>query len=387
MRPHFRISLLLSALFVTLLLGCETVRFKQMALYDRYEAPEKSVQPAQIVFDDAVGTLWNSLETCGAFEVTREAAHSGQSSIKISWDKGKGCEWIGFGNSFSNWTPADMSEQRFEKALSFYVRTQDKTARTIPLVACLEDFGGGGSYHFVDAGKYLHGLEIDTTWKQVIVPLWDFPVREEEVDIYSIKQMKFQLEGAGSYFLDDIRLIDYSKAAYTKMREDVEAMKPKGAPEQVVYREGQFEFDAWGQHNNRCQTLAEKQAPDAGKFIAWEFNPKDCDWAKWGLNWNGWYQVNLRGVTENGHLKFRCKTDGKAAFRILLEDFRYHSTEVFNSAALKAEYSGWQDVDIPLRELGLQQKGFVMDQIRHLQFVGKTAGTVHFDDIKITTTR
>lgn len=368
-------------LAVLMLAGCETVRFKQIALYDVYEEPVQEEKQDAIIFDEGQGTMWASLSPCGDFEVTKEDAYSGKTSIKLDWDKGRGCEWIGFGNTFSNWAAADMSEERFKKALSFYVRTQRKTAGGIALVAALEDFGGGGSYHFCDASKYLDGLVIDTTWSRMIVPLWDFPVREEEVDIYSIKQMKFQLEGAGAFYLDDIRLIDYTKEEYAAMRDRVEDLKPKGDPNQVVYREGRFLEDAWGYENNRCQKLEEQKGSDGSYSIYWKFDPKDCVWAKWGINWNGWYQVNFRGILDQATLKFKVKTDGKARFRIMLEDHRYHSTEIWTSKTGTA--NSWETVEIPLKDLKLKEKGFALDQIKQLLFEGQEAGTVQVDDIRI----
>lgn len=209
------------------IVGCGTVKFQPQALYDVYEEPAAKEKVEQIVYTDAVGTMWNSLFECGEFEVTKEQAYTGNSSIKLSWNKAD-CEWIGFGNSFSNWTGSDLSQDRFTQALSFYARTPEKSVSAIPIVACLEDFSGGGSYHFIDAGKYLLGLQLDTNWKRILVPLWHFPVFEDEVDIRSIKQMQFQLEGSGSFFLDDIRIVDYTEEAYQAHRTEVELMKPKG---------------------------------------------------------------------------------------------------------------------------------------------------------------
>jgi len=140
--------------FLLLLFGCGTVQFKPMALYDVYEEPPEFAKVEPIIYSDAAGTMWNSLENCGQFEITKETAYSGNSSIKISWNKAD-CEWIGFGNSFSNWRATDMSQDRFNKALSFYARTQEGVNSAIPIVAAMEDFGGGGTYHFIDASKYL----------------------------------------------------------------------------------------------------------------------------------------------------------------------------------------------------------------------------------------
>jgi len=361
------------------MVGCEAVKFKPMALYDHYEEPPPESTLPQIIYEDAVGTMWSSLESCGKFEVTKDVAYSGNSSIRISWDKGKGCDWIGFGNSFSNWGAADMSEARTHKALSFFARTQTKTAGGIPIVACLEDFGGGGSYYFLDAKKYLNGLYLDTTWKQMIIPLWDFPVNEEEVDIYSIKQMKFQLEGAGSYYLDDIKIIEYSREEHAQMRADVEAMKPKGSPNQVVYREGKFLDDVWGYENNSCQTLEERDGN--GKMIYWKYNADGCDWAKWGINWNDWYQANFRGICENSTLSFKYKTASTCQFKVFLDDYEYHGTEIFSSKTAVPE---WKEVRLPMKEWKLKEKGFALDQIKQFRFEGVGNGEVYLDEIKIT---
>ena len=365
-----------------LLAACGTVKFEQQALYNGYAEPAEQEKIAAVIYEDAAGTMWNSLFDCGEFEVTQDLAYSGKACIRLTWDKGKGCEWIGFGNSFSNWEATDMSEERKKKALSFYARTQTGTARSIPIVAAMEDFGGGGSYHFIDAKKYLDGLELDTTWKQIIVPLWDFPIQEEEVDIYSIKQMQFQLEGAGSFYLDDIRLIDYTTEEYEAMRAQVETLKPKGKPEQHVYTEGQFLEDAWGYQNNSCQQLTEEIEGD-NRYINWNYQGNDCSWSKWGINWNGWYAMNFRGVEKTSVLRFRIKASPQAGFSIWLKDFAGHRAQVYERKS-GASTTGWHEVAVPLKTLDLTEKQFVIDQIRELEFVGTSAGEVSIDDIKIT---
>ena len=152
----------MTILFVclSLLASAQFVSFKKQTLYDVYEEPPKQERIEPVIYDDAVGTMWNSLENCGEFEVTNEQSYNGNNCIKISWDKNKGCDWIGFGNSFSNWKPVDMSELLHKQALSFYVRTQSGVAGAVPIVAAMEDAGGGGSYHFIDTKKYLYGLQI-----------------------------------------------------------------------------------------------------------------------------------------------------------------------------------------------------------------------------------
>jgi hypothetical protein len=394
-------NLIFIGLCAAVLTSCSGVNFKQTSLYDVYAEPPIIEEGPAVVYSDAVGTMWNSLEDCGNFEVTNEDAYSGKYSVKLDWNKAD-CEWIGFGNSFSNWAPTDLSQKRFRKALSFYVRTQEKTAKAIPLVACLEDFSSGGSYYFIDAGMYLDGLEMDTTWKQIIVPLWHFPILEEEVNIQAIKQMQFQLEGAGSFFMDEITLIDYSEEQYAQSREKVELMRPHGEANQLVYTEGQLREDAWGYESNECQVLeelryseaqtnrdlefqvADKSSTPAGKVIHWEYSSEDCTWAKWGLNWNGWYPINVRGIHESSVISFRINPSLKSKFTIHLHDFQGHKAEIFNSEGKKLKIGKWNEISVPMESLNLKEKEFVLDQIRQFQFEGKGTGEILIDDIKIS---
>lgn len=370
-------------IFLALFVSCESIKFKKQVLYDVYEQPAPSIKTKQEIFTEGQGLMWNSLFNCGDFEISQDDAYTGKSSIKISWNKAS-CEWIGFGNSFNNWQPVDLSVDRFKKALSFYVRTQSKTAKAIPIVANLEDYSGGGSYYFIDAKKYLVGLEMDTTWKQIIVPLWDFPVIEDEFDVQSIKQMKFQLEGAGSFYLDDIKIIDYSKEEFNKMRAEVELMKPKGELNQIVYTEGNFTEDAWGHLNNSCQELSEKKDSTGNTYIHWTFNSSECNWAKWGMNWNGWYAINFRGIHEKSSVSVKIKAGTGVKFKMFIEDFKGHKAEIFNSNSKNFNSKSWTEITVPLKSLNLSEKGFVLDQMKQIYFTGTEKGEVLIDDIKIT---
>lgn len=372
------------SVLVLLVSACGVVQFREVALYDVYEEPPAKEKVSQIIYEEAAGTMWNSLFECGDFEITNKVSHSGNSSIKISWNKA-GCEWIGFGNSFNNWNGADMSEERFKKALSLYVRTQEKEAGGAPIVANLEDFEGGGSYHFIGSKNYLRGLKIDTNWTQMIVPLWHFPVSEDEVNIYAIKQMQFQLEGSGSFYLDDIQLIDFSEEEYQKMLAEVEAMKPHGAYAQEIYPAPDFDFYVWGHENDNCHKL--QQITDRGgeQYIEWSYDKPNCNWASWGINWNGWYPINLRGVEQKSKMVLELEYTNKMEFEIALKDFKGHSASIFKAKPTKEDGATVQKViEVPLSRLNLSENGFVIDQIRELHFKGIQPGTLKIKQLKIT---
>lgn len=369
-------------LFLPFLFACDSISFKKVALYDKYEEPPPKAKAGTVVFDESVGSMWNSLEDCGTFNITSEAAYNSKYSIKLTWDKSKGCEWLGFGNSYNNWQAVDLSQDRYRQAFSFYARTIEKTAKAIPIVASFEDFGGGANYYFIDTKKYLKGLVVDTSWKQVIVPLWHFPYIEEEFDMYNVKQMKFQLEGAGAFYIDDLKIIEYSKEQYAALRDEVEAMKPKGEMNQVVYREGKLTEDAWGQKGSPCSELSEKTDDSGNQSICWKFDAKDCSWAKWGLNWNDWYQINLRGLEDKAKISFRYKGNKGAGFKVRLECFNYAWAQIFEIPEISDKK--WQTVEVPLSELDLKGKNFALDQVKQLLFEGMGSGEIFFDDIKIT---
>ena len=362
-------------------------KFEQVKLYDEFKKPADQEKMKAVVYSDAEGTMWNSLLDCGEFEISNKAFYAGKSSIKLSWDKSSGCEWLGFGNSFNNWQPANMNTYINKKALTFFVRSQDGKVNGIPIVLALEDFSGGGSYLFIDCKKYLKGLSIDTTWKQVIIPLWDFPIKDEiendDIDISSIKQIKFQLEGSGSYYIDEISLIEYSKNQYKMMISEVENMKPKGFTNQKIYHEGHLDKDGWGTGQKICHSLKEVTDTSGNTFIKWEYESNNCDWAKWGINWNDWYQINFRGIEELCNLEFKMKSNTNSEFSIILEDFKGHSSTIKIPNKNTNNISKWSKIKIPLEDFNLKENNFVLDQIKQITFKGKNSGKVFLDDIKI----
>ena len=63
--------------FLSLLTSAQFVSFKKQTLYDVYEEPPEQERVEPVIYDDAVGTMWNSLESCGDFEVVNELFYSG----------------------------------------------------------------------------------------------------------------------------------------------------------------------------------------------------------------------------------------------------------------------------------------------------------------------
>lgn len=361
-----------------------SIKFEEIPLYDEYKKPLPSSIRQMNIFSDSEGTLWNSLSNCGEFKVTQETSYKGSSSIKLSWNKSKDCEWIGFGNSFNNWQPINLNKLINNKAISFFVRTQSEKVAGLPFVLALEDFSGGGSYLFVDCKKYLKGLSIDTNWKQVIVPMWDFPIGDEvendDLDLFSIKQLKFQLEGAGSFFIDEIELIDFDNSKLKSFQREVELLKPTGERNQIVYRKGQFANDIWGHSSKLCHDLKEFKDSANKIMLSWDFSSSQCNAPTWGINWNNWYPLNLRGLEENTVLYLKSLVDKSASFKIIIEDFKGHASEILIS---ELQVNSWQETRIPLSKFKLSYNKIEIDRIKQIKFQGVGNGKILIEDIKL----
>ena len=106
-------------------------------------------------------------------------------------------------------------------------------------------------------------------WTTLYIPLSRYNFSYQGVDPTNIKQMIIQLEGAGKVFLDDIKIVPFTKEDYNQMLADVEDMRPKGNPNQLIYPSN-FQELAWNIGANDCHSLMEKD-----KQIHWQWN--SCD--------------------------------------------------------------------------------------------------------------
>jgi hypothetical protein len=203
---------------------------------------------------------------------------------------------------------------------------------------------------------------------------YDFSV--QGVDPFGIKQMIIQLEGSGKLYLDDIKVVAFSKEQYAAMLEDVELLKPKGNPNQNIFP-GDFESMAWGTGQTNCQKLMSENG-----VINWQWN--NCsEWKKWGINWNNWYAFNLKGIAEIANLQLSVSKE-HSDFDISLEDFKgkrqtvsivdYQSVELNDSIV---KYT------IPLSEFKLIEEEFALDQMKQFEFFGQESGYASIYEIKL----
>ena len=352
----------LNLLLVSFLLTA-CVEFKPIAVYD-IEPEQDDSQQEKVFFDESLGLLWQNLNGCAELSIVEE---DGSNVIRLDWNK-VNCDWVGFGNSWSNFVADDISDLINTSAISFRVKAVEADQKSIPFVIGLEDYSGGNNYVFSEFKDYADQLSITSDkWTTINIPLSKYNFTYQGVDPTNIKQMIIQLEGAGKVYLDDIKIVPFSEDDYTQMLADVESMRPKGNPNQNIYPSN-FQELAWNIGANDCHNLMEKE-----NQIHWEWN--SCKfYNRWGFNWNNWYAFNLRGIAEQTALQIKLSSDF-SPFNIILEDYTGKSSEIVaNDYAIQNQNDTVSTLNIPLADFKLIEKEFALDRMKQFQFVGNENG-------------
>ncbi|MEJ6734655.1 MAG: hypothetical protein QNK68_05195 [Flavobacteriales bacterium] len=353
-----------------LLVGC--VPFQPISLYDVY--PDKDDKAKQrVFFDDSRGELWSNLKTCGTLEIENL---EGNNVVSLDWNK-TDCDWVGFGNSWSNFMADDISGIIETHAISFKVMAVDSDQKSVPFVVGMEDYSGGSSYYFSHLNLFGDDLIVSNQkWTTFYMPFTFYDFSVQGVDPFGIKQMIIQLEGSGKLYLDDIKVVPFSKDQYAAMLENVELLNPKGNPNQNIFP-GNFEDMAWGTGQTNCQKLMSEN-----EVINWQWN--NCsEWKKWGINWNNWYAFSLRGIVEKTNLQLSVSKN-HSVFDISLEDFK-GKRETISVADYQAKDRNDSIVTytIPLSEFKLIEKDFALDQMKQFEFFGQESGFASIYEIKL----
>lgn len=348
-------------LLLCLLTAC--VEIKPIAIYD-VESKQDNAQQEKVFFDESLGMLWQNLNGCANLNLVKE---DGSNVILLDWNK-VGCDWVGFGNSWSNFVGDDISDYITNSAISFRVKAVDSEQKSIPFVIGLEDYSGGSDYVFSEFKDFANQLSITRyKWTTINIPLSRYNYTYQGVDPTNIKQMVVQLEGAGKVFLDDIKIVPFTDEDYSQMLANVESMRPKGNPNQNIYPSN-FQDLAWNIGVNDCHRLMEKD-----NQIHWQWN--SCKFFnRWGFNWNNWYAFNLKGITQQTALQIKLSSDF-SDFNIILEDYTGKSSELVAKDYVEVSSSDSVSVlYIPVAEFDLINKEFTLERMKQFQFVGDEKG-------------
>ena len=220
--------------FTLFFVSCTTM--KQQALFD---APAEQEIPEGIenfyslkVFDGKLsGENWYSkppeISTSACLNVSStyfispelEASDDAEAepAIRWTWDKKAGdCPWMGIGFGWDGWAGKDMSQITDKAAIQLKVRSVNGHIKSLPLAACLEDYGDNQLWIGFHPPVIENGIIRDDEWSNVILPLaefeWDIA---PNIDMSNIKQMIVQFEAGGDLYVKEINVIPF-KGGFTK---------------------------------------------------------------------------------------------------------------------------------------------------------------------------
>jgi hypothetical protein len=157
-----------------------------------------------IMLDGPAGNeLWSDSKK-GCLKVVLQS----DSSYHLQWDKpGGGCNWVGMGVGWDQWSGKNMSSILDSAAIELRVRIPaGKPARTLPLAFGLEDYSNRQAWMGMSARWVVDG-PIGQEYAHIRLPLQQFNWEEQRTDPGNIKQFIIQFEAAGEVDLRHIRIV------------------------------------------------------------------------------------------------------------------------------------------------------------------------------------
>ncbi len=390
-------SFLVSISAALLLSAC--VEFKPIALYTGDEQEPLAARPAYVglvvepeIFRESARDVWGlEKNDCQTANLTTAAAYSGTQSIAITWNRGnENCTWAGIGIGWDAYAGKDLTEIMAYGAVEFYVRAQEGRMFNLPFVLTLEDYSGGMGFCYT-SNSYFERAIIDEEWQRVVVPLRDFDIRIENLDVTNIKQLQIELQQSGSVYLDDIKLILHEPTPQEPWMVEEKLPDPTAMPIQIF--DDNFIYDnGWGLISDRCQqityTTEQKSVGERAIHAKWDNTLGDCNFTAFGASWNKWRPVDVRPVKKSAGIQFDIKmisTTGldKLSMRVGLEDYDQKKSTVTLQSSYTADggfTTTWTSVTVPFGDLPDEIN---FGNVKQVYFGFDGRGEVYIDNIRL----
>lgn len=226
----------ITTLLVTLTFMVSCVEMKDQAIFDApadQDVPEgiKNFYALNVFEGKLNGEHWFSkppeieskecLDITSTYFITSELDENGEAivepAMRWTWDKQAGdCDWMGMGLGWDGWSGKDLSRITDNAAIQLKVRSVKGDLKSLPLAACLEDYGDNQLWIGFHPQVIENGIIKEDEWSNVTLPLaefeWDIA---QNIDMSNIKQMLVQFEAAGDLYVKEINVIPF-KGGFTK---------------------------------------------------------------------------------------------------------------------------------------------------------------------------
>ncbi len=161
---------------------------------------------ATSVFSDTLVNAWGFLsDDCRTLVVVDSVKYTGTSSLFLQWNTTiQYCDVISVGFAWNDYNQVQATQIIDTYALNFWIRTKQGEATEIPLGICFSDNSGVTSEIITISKKHYDENTLSETWQKVSIPLRDFKMEEQNLNLFEVSQLVFHLQQQGSVFIDEI---------------------------------------------------------------------------------------------------------------------------------------------------------------------------------------
>ena len=380
---------------ILLLVSC--VQFKTATLYQGTEPAEQVAKPVKIsekvepiIYRDATTDSWGlEKDVCQDAMTVSDPVYAGSTALKLSWNRSnEGCKWAGIGFGWDDWVGKDLSELHQYAAVQMYVRSQKGKMFGLPIVLTLEDYSGGMGFAYT-GNKYFERTFIDENWQKVLVPLLDFEIEKENLDLTNIKQLQLEFQNSADIFLDEVELVLYTPEPQESWV--VETKRPDPVTTPITLFDDQFiNNNGWGLISDKCQNFktSNKRKSSGSKSLhaSWNTSNQDCALTSFGVSWNKWFPVNMTSVRETMAIEFALSgfetLSPVNTVKVGFEDYERGKSfaQVGKEHITQGNFkNNWNRITIPLSDI---PNTIDFSNIKQLIFQFDGDGEVFIDEIK-----
>lgn len=154
---------------------------------------------------------------------------------------------------------------------------------------------------------------------------------------------------------------------------------------------GNSSAEVWGLEKDECQDVKSTSvAYEGNSAIEVNWDRGGCEWAGFGIGWNGWSSKDLSDIMHTGAFEFYIRSvEGETSIPLmifLLEDYGgTMCAAVFGSASLESYpiNETWQKAQVPLSWFNNEEEGCDVSNIKQLVIELQNSGSVIIDEMKI----
>ena len=190
--------------------------------------------------------------------------------------------------------------------------------------------------------------------------------------------------------------IQLQKASlYDGVKEDPKSPPPDNlalAVEPEIFREDATDF--WVTDDTSCTTgFMTREVANTGLSslrINWNRDPAVCEWAGFGIGWDGWAGKDLSEIYDHAAIEMYVRSQEGKMFGLpivlTLEDYSGNMAWSYTSNTYFEKYyidEEWQRVLVPLNTFDLDEDGLDITNVKQLQFELQQAGGIFLDDVML----